>query len=46
MQVEFRSHFSGKKCVLWARKYGKWFIAMLSEGKPVNLYWAMVVEKS
>ena len=21
-QVEFRSHFSGKKCVLWARKYG------------------------
>jgi len=23
MQVEYRSHFSGKKCVLWARKYGK-----------------------
>jgi len=23
MQVEFRSHFSGKNCVLWARKYGK-----------------------
>ena len=21
-QVEFRSHFSGKKCVLWAWKYG------------------------
>ena len=21
-QVEFRSHFSGKQCVLWAGKYG------------------------
>ena len=23
-QVEFRSHFSGKKCVLWSEKYGKY----------------------
>jgi len=25
MQVEFRSHFSGKKCVLWAGEYGIFF---------------------
>ena len=35
-QVEFRSHFSGKKCVLWAGKYGTY---SMEQSPPWEAIW-------